>query len=76
MGLLDYLLPSSIAAKLTTLLLGQGRIETRLNDLEAQLHATKQELLAEIAKEKDRTTIQECPRPPNSNEEDSRSEHF
>lgn len=73
MGLLDFLFPSSIAAKLTTLLLGQGRIETRLNDLEAQLHAAKQELLAEIAKGKDHATVQERPRPPNTNEETIRA---
>lgn len=73
MGFLDYLLPSSFVAKMTTLLLGQGRIESRLNDLEAQLLATKQELLAEIAKGKDQATVQERPRPPNSNDEDIRA---
>lgn len=62
MGFFDYLIPASWSAKLTSLLLGQGRIESRLEEIEAQLLSTKEAILAEI---KDQAKIQQKARPPN-----------
>ena len=62
MGIFDYLIPASWSAKLTSLLLGQGRIESRLEDLEAQLLSTKEAILAEI---RDQAIMQQKARPPN-----------